>query len=563
MPGQASERSTIEPADLVFVNGSFYTVDPSLPRASAVAIRAGRIVAVGDDATVQDLRGRRTETIDLRGRTLLPGFQDAHAHPSTAGLERGSCDLSGLHDRRDYLAHLAQYAATHQGLAWISGGGWAMDAFPEGIPTKEDLDSVVPDRPVFLRSRDGHSAWVNSLALDHAGLDPSSADPHDGRIERTASGQLVGTLQEGAMDLVRHLVPLPTVSEIAAALLDAQRELHRLGITAWQEAGVGPRPGRPDCFDAYRALDASGELTGKVIGALWWARDVGERQLDDLLTRREEASGGSRFVAGTVKFMQDGICENFTAAMLTPYLDRAGLETHNCGKSFFEPDELASYVTLVDAHGFQAHFHAIGDRAVREALDAVDAARSANGWSDGRHCAAHIQVVHPADLPRFATLGVVANGQPLWAQSDQQMTDLTMPFLGPERSSWQYPFKSLLMSGARLCFGSDWPVSTPDVMSQVHVAVNRSAPPDEQRGDASDIPFLPDERVDLEAALTAFTIGSAYVNHLDAETGSVTVGKRADVTVLDRDLFATPTREIGAVAVDLTVADGAVVFRRS
>jgi predicted amidohydrolase YtcJ len=555
-------------ADFLLVNAGVHTVDPSLPRASAVAIRRDRIVAVGGDEIVADFRGPLTETIDLHGRTVLPGFQDAHAHPSSAGLERSQCDLSELHGRDAYLAHIAHYADAHRQVEWITGGGWSMDVFPAGIPTKDDLDRVVPDRPVFLPSRDHHSAWVNSKALEIAGIDRGTPDPVDGRIERNATGAPVGTLQEGAMDLVQRLRPPVTAVEIAAGILDAQRYLHSLGITAWQEAAVGGEATGVDCFGAYISLDRSGELTAKVVGALWWQRGTGERQVETLLSRREQASDCSRFRTSTVKFMQDGVCENFTAAMLEPYLDENGHASHDSGKSFFGPEELNRYVTLVDAHGFQAHFHAIGDRAVREVLDAVDAARRANGPNDNRHCAAHIQVVHPEDVARFARSGLIANGQPLWACNEPQMVELTLPFLGPERSGWQYPFGSLVRSGSRLCFGSDWPVSTPDVMAQIHVAVNRTEPPAHlDGGDASDAavadPFLPRERVDLETALAAFTMGTAYVNHLEHETGSITVGKRADLAVLDRDIFAMPVEEIGTTRVDLTFADGAIVHAGS
>jgi predicted amidohydrolase YtcJ len=548
-------------ADVVLVNGAVHTVDRSQPRASAVAIRDGRIAAVGDDDVVRALSGPRTENIDLRGRTVLPGFQDAHAHPSGAGLERSRCDLTELHDRDGYLARISSYAAERPDAAWILGGGWAMDIFPGGIPTKQDLDRIAPGRPVFLPSRDHHSAWVSSKALELAGVDASTPDPVDGRIERDATGEPVGTLQEGAMELVRRVCPPDTVEEMAAGILEAQRYLHSLGITAWQEAIVGAGPPRLDCFDAYLDLDRSGRLTGKVVGALWWERGVGERQFDTLLSRREQAAGCARFRASTVKFMQDGVCENFTASMLEAYLDGHGHAGHTSGKSFFDAEELQRYVTLVDAHGFQAHFHAIGDRAVREVLDAVEAARTENGPSDNRHCAAHIQVVHPEDVARFARNGLVANGQPLWACSEPQMVELTLPFLGPERSTWQYPFGSLVRSGSRLCFGSDWPVSTPDVMAQIHVAVNRTEPPGYLYGGATrdERPFLPEERIDLETAVAAFTMGSAYVNHLEDETGSITPGKRADLAVLDRDLFASPLDEIGTIRVDMTYADGVLV----
>ncbi len=548
-------------ADVLLVNGAVHTVDPSLPQASAVAIRADRIVAVGDDRALGELSGRRTETVDLAGRTVLPGFQDAHAHPSGAGLERSRCDLTRLHDRDGYLARISSYATEHPEAPWILGGGWAMDVFPAGIPTKEDLDRVVPDRPVFIPSRDHHSAWVNSKALELAGVDASTPDPVDGRIERDATGAPAGTLQEGAMELVRRVSPPDTVEEMAAGILEAQRYLHSLGITAWQEAIVGGGPPRLDCFDAYLSLDGTGALTAKVVGALWWERGTGERQFDTLLSRRERAAGCERFRASTVKFMQDGVCESFTASMLEPYLDGHGHAGHTSGKSFFDAEELKRYVTLVDGHGFQAHFHAIGDRAVREVLDAVEAARKENGPTDNRHCAAHIQVVHPEDVARFATSGLVANGQPLWACTEPQMVELTLPFLGPERAAWQYPFGSLVRSGSRLCFGSDWPVSTPDVMAQIHVAVNRTEPPDHVYGGAArdEEPFLPEQRIDLETAVAAFTMGSAYVNHLEHETGSITTGKRADLVVLDRDLFASPSEEIGTIRVDMTFADGVLV----
>ena len=261
-----------------------------------------------------------------------------------------------------------------------------------------------------------------------------------------------------------------------------------------------------------------------------------------------------------MKIMQDGVCENFTAAMLTPYLDGHGHPAGSDGTSFFGAGELKAAVTAIDARGFGVHVHAIGDRAVREALDAFAAARAANGSTQGRHHIAHIQVVHPDDLPRFRALGVAANCQPLWACNEPQMTELTVPFLGAERAGWQYPFGSLAASGAQLCFGSDWPVSSANPLWEMHTAVNRTAPPGYPYGGPdSDEPFLPAERLSLPAAIAAFTIGSAYVNHDERDAGSIEAGKRADLVVLDRNLFAQPTTEIGLAQVDLTLVDGAVV----
>jgi len=550
------------PADLVLTGGAVYTVDAARTWAQAVAISGGRIVAVGTDAEMRPHVGPRTEVVNLRGRMVLPGFQDAHVHASGGGLERSQCDLTSEHTREGYLAAIRSYADRNPAAEWITGGGWGMDVFPRGVPSKEDLDQVVPDRPVFLPNRDHHGAWVNSRALALAGIDAATTDPPDGRIERTAAGEPQGTLHEGAMNLVQRLVPAATLAEQVAGVLEGQRYLHSLGITAWQEAIVGEYAVVPDCLDAFREADGQGLLTARVTGALWWRRGAGLPQLDSLAERRATA-GGSRFRATSVKIMQDGVCENFTAAMLTPYLDGHGHETEGRGTSFFDPEELKEAVTAIDARGFQVHVHAIGDRAVREALDAIAAARAANGPTAGRHHIAHLQVIHPDDVPRFRDLGVLANCQPLWASYEPQMTELTLPFLGPERSAWQYPFGSLAASGAQLCFGSDWPVSSPNPMWQMHTAVNRTTSPDYPfRGPQTDEPFLPGERIGLPAAIAAFTMGSAYVNHDERDAGSAEPGKRADLVVLDRNLFTQPTAEIALAEVDLTLVDGAVVYAR-
>lgn len=543
-------------ADLVFTGGAVYTVDAARRWARAVAVRGGRIVAVGADDDVRELVGPRTEVVDLRGRMLLPGFQDAHVHPPPGGLEMLRCNLSDAHSLEEYRRIVAAYAAEHPEAPWILGGGWSMDLFPGGNPPKEELDALVPDRPAFLPSRDGHSAWVNSRALELAGITRETPDPPDGRIERGADGEPMGTLHEGAMDLVAKLVPPPTLQEHLEGLRVAQAYLHSLGITAWQDAIVG---GHYDTFDAYLRAASEGWLTARVVGALWWDRHRGEEQLEELLARRERGSVG-RFRATSVKIMQDGVVENFTAGLLEPYLDAEGRPTGNRGKSFVDPEALRTYVTRLDALGFQVHFHAIGERAVRECLDAVEAARRANGWNDLRHHIAHIQIVHPEDVPRFRALGVVANGQPLWAVNEPQMVELTIPFIGPERARWQYPFGSLVRSGAVLAFGSDWSVSSPDPLWGIHVAVNRLPPPGYPYAEGADEPFLPEERIDLPTAIAAYTIGSASVNHLERETGSIEVGKLADLVVLDRDPFAHPTSEIGEARVLLTFVEGERVF---
>ena len=348
--------ASIGTVDLAFVNGRVATMDAARRWAGAVAVSQGGIVAVGTDADARKLVGSQTEVIDLDGRMLVPGFQDAHVHPPSSGFEMLHCNLSEAYDVREYERIVSDYAVAHLEEPWVVGGGWSMDVFPGGNPPKDVLDRIVPDRPVFLMSRDGHSAWVNSRALEMAGVTRDTPDPADGWIVRDAAGEPAGAVHEGAFVLVERHIPEAMPSEWVEGLLAAQRHLHALGITAWQDAIVG---GSYPTLDAYRQVAASGELTARVVGALWWDRYRGIEQVEDLLDARERGKVG-RFGATTVKIMQDGVIENFTAAVLEPYLDAEGRPTDNRGKSFVEAEELKGAVTRLDAEGFQVHIHAIG-----------------------------------------------------------------------------------------------------------------------------------------------------------------------------------------------------------
>ena len=511
-----------------------------------VLVEDERIVAVGGRLEGAD------RVVDLADGLLAPGFVDAHVHPVQGGLERLCCDLTELSTREDYLAAIASYAASHPAAEWVLGGGWAMPAFPGGTPTAADLDRVVPDRPVYLPNRDHHGAWVNTRALELAGVDERTPDPPDGRIERDPDGRPSGTLHEGATVLVsRHLPPVGAADHYAA-LMAGQAYLHSVGVTSWQDAIVGAYSGMDDAASTYTAAAANGDLRSHVVGALWWERGRGVEQVADLVARRAAMSAG-RFRATTVKIMQDGVAENGTAAMLAPYLDRCGHPTGNAGHSFVDPAGLREAVAALDAAGFQVHVHAIGDRGVREALDAFEGTDPAR-----RHQIAHLQVVHPDDVRRFAGLGVAANLQMLWACLDDQMVDLTLPVLGPDRAAWQYPFGDLSRTGARLVAGSDWPVSTPDPLQAIQVAVTRVEPGSDRE------PFLPGQALTLESAFAAYTSGSAWANHRGADdepaAGVLRPGAVADLVVFDRDPFAGPPEQIGAVRVVSTWVDGAVVY---
>lgn len=532
--------------DLVFRNGAVYCGTPTHQSAQAVAVSAGRIVAVGSNEDVARVTGVSTEVVDLAGRMLVAGFQDAHVHPLSGGVEMLRCDLNQATGPAAALMLIADYASSHPSLEWITGGGWSSDWYPGGNPAAADLDRVISDRPVFLPNRDGHSAWVNSIAMSMAGIDATTPDPRDGRIERLPDGTPLGTLHEGAQHLVENVMPADTPEDLERGLVAGNAYLNRCGVTGWQDAIVTP----PE-LASYRSLAAADRLVGHASLSLWWDRELGLEQIEWFEQERLEPTPGLRI--NTVKLMLDGVFENFTAAMLESYEGKEPAGTS--GLDFIDPALLPLAVTKLDKLGFQCHFHAIGDRAVRNALDAVAAARTTNGPSDLRHHIAHIQVVHPEDIPRFGQLGVVANAQPLWASHGHAQDVLTIPFLGEERAGWQYPFGSLHRANATLAMGSDWSVSTANVMQEIEVAVTRID------RDEGDLPvFLPDERLELETCLDAFTSGSAFVNHREMESGSIEVGKLADLVVLDRNPFQD--RAIGDSQVDLTVIGGKSVYER-
>ncbi len=534
-----------ERADLVVV-GDVYTVDAARSWAKAVAIRGDRIVAVGTEAEVRERVGDGAQLIS--GACVVPGFQDAHIHAAFAGRIRRHLNLDDLHDVDGYLARIREHADAHPDERWIVGGGWYAPVFGDEGPTRTQLDAIVPDRPVYLMNTDTHAAWVNTRALQLAGITASTPDPWDGYYVREPDGMPTGCLQEGtAYSFWSDHVPPDSVQDWMESIRVAQRYLHTLGITGWHDAWV-----RPDLLKAYRELDHLHELTMHVVTALWWDRHIGPEQIAALVEQREWGSGGN-VNAGTVKIMLDGCPESATGSMLDPYEGHFGVE-HDRGLQFVEEGALLEALVRLDALGFQVHQHALGDRALRSALDAVEAARAANGWNDARHHIAHLQLPDPADVKRMRPLGVVANMQPYWACPDPATETLTRPRVGA-RADRLYPIGDVVRSGAVLAMGSDWPVTTANVFEEMQVAVTRQV-----IGAGADAPILdPSQRITLAEALAAFTRGAAYVSH-DDDAGSLVEGSRADIAVLDRDPFAGSVYEIAETKVIATVASGNVVF---
>jgi hypothetical protein len=537
-------------SDLLFCNGCIFDGRRFLPTGTRVRVRGSTIVEVGDG-----LSATGADVVDLDGGTLLPGFIDAHAHPVFAGDQLRHCDLRSGRTASDYAGLVASYASSHPDEPWITGGGWSMDQFPGGLPRREQLDAVVDDRPVFLLNADGHGAWVNSAALRLAGIDPSTPQVADGRIERDDDGEPTGMLQEGAVDLVTRVIPPTSDDDWYESLLVAQSSLFSFGVTGWQDAIVGEYGGAADPIAAYLRAADDGRLQANVVGALWWDRDRGLEQIDGLVHRRADGAR-DRFRPTAVKMMLDGIIENHTAAMLDPYVEHGDCAAGTRGIDFVDAAMVTEAVGALDALGFQVHFHALGDRAVRHALDAL-AALPAEGIGARRHHLAHLQVVAPDDIARFAALGATANIQALWAVHDVGMDDLTLPYLGPERARWQYPFRSLVDAGTAMCAGSDWPVSSPDPLQAAHVAVNRTPPdnPGEQ-------PLLAEQSIDLTTFLAAYTSGSARICGLEERVGSVLPGFDADFAVVDADLQVVAAPELGRTAVTQTWVRGALVSQK-
>jgi predicted amidohydrolase YtcJ len=543
-------------ADTIIVNAQVYCDSD----ATSVAITNGVISALGPVPLLSHA-GPRTDVIDAGGGSLLPGFVDAHVHPFAAGVQRLTCDLSSQpHDVDAYQNTIREYAVANPEARWISGNGWYGDTFEGGLPTAALLDEIVPERPAVLVSHDGHGVWANTRAMELAGIESHTPDPPGGRINRDASGRATGVLVESAGELVTDLLPAMSDEFADRAMLEAQAHLHRLGITSWQDAGVGALWGLPDPLPIYQRLATSGKLTARVVGALWWEAADGLSQVDRLIARREEAMVG-RFRADAVKVMQDGVCENCTGAMLAPYSGNPDHVTPT-GLSFIDPDELKEVARALIQNRFHIHMHAVGDRAVRECLDALEAASAIDPEHRGRHQIAHLDVVNPSDIHRFATLDVIANLQALWARRDKEIVERKLPLLGPERESQHFPFGDLHRAGARLAMGSDWPVTDPNPLWAIYTAVNRTAPPEDPHGtgvEAQTCPLEPQQALSIETALEAYTLGSAYANGMEREVGSITVGKLADVVVLDRPILSG--LGLSGALPQLTMVGGEAVYR--
>jgi predicted amidohydrolase YtcJ len=555
------------PADTVLKNGFVYTVDPEGSVAQAVAIRDRKIVFVGSSERAMEFVGDQTEVIDLQDRMLLPGFVDSHFHPASGAGRVFNLQLRGFEPTKEnYQAAVRKFADSHPDAAVIWGRGWSQASFAGFGPRKEWLDAVVPDRPVILTSDGGHSTWVNSRALEIAGITRETPDPAGGVIERdSASGEPTGTLREAASGLIDIVDPEDfSVEQYREGFRWLQDHLTgSLGITGLFSAGgsVGS-----NAYAALEQLSQSGAMTFWLRGA-YTARPSFE--VDEWLEQAVEARGAHKtrhFQISAIKFFEDGVIESHTAWLIEPYANAQehGADANFRGLQLWQPRALAAAVAAAHARGFQTHHHAIADASVAEALDAIAHSRRVNGqiFPDSRDGLTHLTLVDPPDFQRFADLGVVAVTQPQWFLKDDYYYNVFAPFLGQERADRSYPMKRFFDAGAIVASSSDWSVTEPpNPLYGIQTAVQRVFPRPPFGGRIPTEVLWPEERITVDQAIRSYTINGAYSNFLEATRGSIEIGKYADLIVLDKNLLRIDPSEISSAIVLLTLFEGKAVFR--
>ncbi len=538
----STTRAYIEPADRVLLDARIYTMDPEQPQAQAIALRGDTIVHVGTNESVRAFIADDTRIERLGGDTILPGLFDSHTHLVASGAELEDISLYAAKTLAELEEVIRERVEVDPKATWIRGAGWEPAVF-EGRLDKALLDEISAERPIVMLSSDAHSAWVNSAALGAAGITSETPDPAGGRIERDADGEPTGILREVAIDLVAAHMPAFPDAQVDRGLREAIAEANSFGITHVLEAST-----EAWMLAAYQRRLEQSALTVKVRAAVYVDPSRGPEQLDEIVALRERFGAGQLRV-NAIKLFVDGVLESKTAAMLEPYVDGSQ------ASPMFSDELLLDTMVAFDEAGFQIHAHVIGDRAARQVLDALAQLDSLRGPGDRRPVLAHLQVVHPQDLPRFGELGVFAAFSPLWAHPDPSITDLVVPAIGSERARWIYPIAAVTEAGGVVVAGSDWSVSSMDPFDAMEVAITRRDP------GVDDGPALePDQSVALQAILEAYTIDGARAAFAEQQLGSISEGKRADLVVIDRDPFAIAPTELSEVRVLRTIFDGEDVF---
>jgi predicted amidohydrolase YtcJ len=539
----------VEPADMIVVHGRVYTEDPKQPWAQAVAIRHGKIVAVGDDPEIERRRGMGTKVVNAGGKLVLPGFVDCHIHFIDGSLSLGRVNLEGAKDPADIQKRLREYASEHPGDDWILGRGWNYAMFgPEALPHKKYLDEIFPARPVFLEGYDGHTYWANSKALAVAGIVRETADPPNGTIVRDPkTGEATGALKESAQDLVVKVIPKPTRAEQLLALRAGMKWANQHGITRVHSAG-----GDFEVLDLFDEMRRRGDLSVRMYIAYFLNPPELRPQDLDAIEHAHKKFHDDWIDAGAVKFMVDGVVESHTAAMLEPYSDDPSVK----GKLFWEPSNYKAAVAELDKRGLQVFTHAIGDYGVRTALDAYENAETRNHKRERRPRIEHIETITTSDIPRFGQLGVIASMQPLHSYPDADTLDVWARNAGPDRASRAWAWKSISDAGGRLAFGSDWPVVTLNPWEGVQTAVTRQTAEGQPEGG-----FVLEQRLTVAQVIDGYTRGAAFAGRREKSEGSLEIGKLADLIIVSQNIFDINPHKIGTTKVVTTIVGGRLVYQ--
>ena len=539
------------PVDLIVLNGRVYTADGSGTFAEALAVRGNTILRVGSNREVKRLAGRATQTIDAHGASVLPGLNDAHLHLVSGGLGLQQANLLAASTLEEIGAAIKAFASAHPDRPWVLGRGWYYTPFPGGLPTRQQLDTLVPDRPAYMRCYDGHTAWVNTLALEAAGVTRDTPDPPGGVVVRDAvTGEPTGVLKEAAQELVAKALPQWTREDRLQAIRDAIGEAHRFGVTSVQNAGVDAAE-----LELYDELSRKGELRLRLYNAMSIEPPFSEADADRLDVLWRSRRDDALIKTGAVKLMLDGVIESHTAAMLEPYANRA-----TTGLPNMDAATLNAVVATMDRRGWQIFIHAIGDAAVRQSLDAFERAASVNPAParGRRHRLEHVETLHPADVGRFGRLNVLAVQQPFHGNPNPTQLEVWATNIGPERASRGWAQRSILDAGGRLAMGTDWPVVTLDPRFQINMAINRTTPEGTPPGG-----WLPEQRLTLASAIDAYTTGAAYASFDERRKGQLVPGMLADIVILSADVFAMPPEKFLETTVEVTIFDGQVVYRKA
>lgn len=546
-----AQREDDGAVDLIVVNARVYAGDGASDLAEAVAVRGNKVIRVGTNGEIRRLRRAQTEVIDAKGGAVVPGFNDAHAHFISGGLSLDQVSLLEAKTLDEIKGTVRLWAEAHPEREWITGRGWYYQPFTGGLPTRQLLDALVPDRPAYLTAYDGHTGWANSRALKLAGINRRTKNPANGTVVKDPrTGEPTGVLKESAMQLMRAAAPQPTREDKVAAIRAGLDEAHRYGVTSVQNAG-----GSPEDLDLYHELRKRGELTLRVYQALSADASLTDAELDRLEQVRTRFADDPLLKTGAIKLMADGVIESHTAAMLESYTNRPATKGH----ANFTPEQLNKVVAMLDRRGWQVMTHAIGDAAVRMALDAYEAAAKANPAPERgrRHRIEHIEAIDGADIKRFGSLGVIASMQPLHALPSPAGDDVWSTNIGPERAARAWVWNSIAKAGGKIAFGSDWPVVTIDPLMGLHVAVTRTTLVGLPEGG-----WLPAERLPLRKAIDAYTRNAAWASYDELRKGTLSRDMLADLVVLSDDIFAMPPGRITDAHVVVTIVDGKVVYRR-